>query len=157
MCSSYFRRWALPKSPVEVTQALGSLSSCSATAPAPEITQHSTIELEARLKDHLDSLETIKTDKVGSKRLDIICRSVGGWAPDRILQELTLYLFEAFPAKRPKERKTNESEKQESIISKRHARRAEYAKIKQMWVKIRSNCLRTLLRDKRTSKIPHLT
>ena len=79
--------------PVEVTQAPGSISSCSATAPAHEITQHSTIELEAGLKDHLVSLESIKTDKFGAKRLDNICRSVGGWAPDRILQELTLYLL----------------------------------------------------------------
>ena len=134
---------------MEVTQAPGSISSVSATAPAHEITQHSTIELEAGLKYHLVCLETIKTDKFGN-----ICRSIGCWAPDRILQELTLYLLEASPAKRRKERKSNESEKQESKISKRRARRAEYAKIQQMWVKNRSNCLRTLLRDKRTSNIP---
>ena len=109
--------------PVKVTQAPGFSTSCSASALAPEISKHSTIELEARLKDHLVSMEKIKTDKFGAKRLDTICRSVGGWTPNRILEELTLYLLEAFPAKRPKERKAKESGKQESKISKRRARR----------------------------------
>ena len=114
--------------PVEVIQAPGFSTSYSASALAPEISQHSTM-LEARLKDHLVSMEKINTDKFGAKRLDNICRLVGGWTPNRILEPLTLYLLEAFPAKRPKERKAKESGKQESKISKRRARRAEYATI----------------------------
>lgn len=126
----------------------------SASAPVPAPTEHIEEDPEVMVIDYLESLAHISTDKFGANRLDTICRSVRHWSADRIRQEITLYLLEIFPITPRKERVIKGSDQPDPRITKRRARRTEYALTQKMWRKNRSNCLRTLLRDKQTTDYP---
>lgn len=132
----------------------GPMTPRSASAPVPDLTEHVEEDPEAMVIDYLESLAHLSTDKFGAKRLDTICRSVRHWSADRIRQEITLYLLEILPITPRKERGNKGSDQPDPKITKRRARRMEYALTQKMWKKNRSNCLRTLLRDKKTTDYP---
>ncbi|KAL0103868.1 hypothetical protein PUN28_017905 [Cardiocondyla obscurior] len=70
---------------------------------------------------------------------------------ETVYQELTLYLQEIFPTKKLKHRKPDIGAK---ILSRKQARRAEYAKVQDLWQKNRNKCIRTLLDDISEVKTP---
>jgi len=65
-----------------------------------------------------------------------------------------LYLLKAFPVKASRLRDRSVSNDVKTPLSRRKNRRAEYSRIQSQWNKNRTNCLRNLLRNKRTSSVP---
>lgn len=85
-------------------------------------------------------------------RLCRICDSLSSSSPEEAFAELSLYLLNAFP---PKARKTNRAAPQNAkAVSKKVARKANYARTQDLWRKNRSKCLRMLLNDVNEVKYP---
>lgn len=105
------------------------------------------------IAEFVEALPDCKTENFNINRLNIICRSLRYWSLDRVLEEISLYLLETFPIKASQEKYSPKSEKR-SPLSRRKARRAEYARTQNLWKKNRIGCLRYLLKDKRTSLTP---
>ncbi|KAL0103799.1 hypothetical protein PUN28_017836 [Cardiocondyla obscurior] len=103
------------------------------------------------IADYIASLPAPSTEGFSSKKLISICETFAQKNKETVYQELTLYLQEIFPTKKLKHRKPDIGAK---ILSRKQARRAEYAKVQDLWQKNRNKCIRTLLDDISEVKTP---
>lgn len=102
----------------------------------------------------IESLPAIQNDLYQTDRLSWICRSIKRWNSAQVLEEISLYLREVFPIKILPEGRQARPRTTGSQVPKRKMRRREYARVQQAWKKNRSNCIRSLLKDKVTSNAP---
>lgn len=88
-------------------------------------------------------------------RLDRICKGVSTWSPMRIFDEQTAYLLLVFPPTTNNNKPPRISSS--SSLTKRQARRADYAITQRSWARNLCNCLRTILKGKTQENPPSKT
>lgn len=94
---------------------------------------------------HLQSLSRPDTGEFSAVQLAKICSSLPFSDPSMILTEISLYLRNVFS---PETRRKHERKVvAEATLSKKQARRAEYARVQELYKKNRTKCLRMLLDD----------
>lgn len=103
-------------------------------------------EYRTAIKRFLGELPSTNTSEFNLPRLKGICGSLDIDSPAVTLDKLSIYLRDTFP---PKKRDTRNRARQQGtrILTRRQERKAEYAKVQDLWRKQRGKCLRMLLND----------
>lgn len=130
-----------------------SLSPSISSPPDPCASDLTSDKVRSATIESIEALARCESTKFNLDRLEVICQSLRLWNLDRIYEEISLYLLDTFPIKTPS-RKINLESGGSGPIPRRKARRAEYSRVQNLWKKNRSNCLRGLLKDKRTASVP---
>jgi len=109
-------------------------------------------DFKTAIADYLVALPPPRNSDFNAPRLVQICNSLTRNAGAKILEKLALYLAEVFPAR---ERKATKCPMAEAVnLSKKHARKAEYARTQDLWRKNRKKCIRMTLDDISGVKVP---
>ena len=93
---------------------------------------------------YISELSPLTTEEFNGAKLQTICDNIGSLKSEDLLMRLELYLRETFPPSR-KERKG--AKDLAPPKNKREARRAEYAKVQDLWRKDRTRCWKTVEAD----------
>lgn len=109
--------------------------------------------LTAELSDLFARMEPLGGTEFHVDQLSRICNNVTNWDLDRISGELEIYLLKVFPIT-TKRGKPNLANKPEIALTRRRARRKEYAQTQRAWKKNPCNCLRKILKDKTSETTP---
>lgn len=88
-----------------------------------------------------------------SDHLNLICRNLKRWPTSRVLEELEVYLVHIFPPPTTT-RVGKPSEETVQSLTRRQARRAEYARTQRSWRRNPCRCLRAILKDKVATETP---
>ncbi|CAK9796554.1 Retrovirus-related Pol polyprotein from type-2 retrotransposable element R2DM [Anthophora plagiata] len=107
------------------------------------------------IKIHAE-LGPLETTEFKADHLDQICKNIKKWPVKRIFEELKIYLLSVFPPP-PNEKVQNKnanSQNRKRKLTKRQERRAEYARMQRAWSKNPCDCLRTMLKDKKSASTP---
>lgn len=99
------------------------------------------------ISEYLLSLPELTGNDFRATELQNICNRLNdaGNVQD-VIDRLTLYLRAVFPV-RAQRRGIPDRDRRETVQSKRQVRRAEYARVQDLWKKNRSKCIRMLLDD----------
>jgi len=142
--------------PVDQTPATSvpSANPSASNMPDPSDMDLTCDRVKSQIVEYIESLPRNNVKNFDIDRLNIICRSLKYWNLNQIYEEVSLYLLKAIPVKtsRVKDRLTPKEDRVPQ--SRRKNRRVEYSRVQGQWRKNRTVCLRSLLRNKRTSSIP---
>ncbi|CAK9834256.1 Retrovirus-related Pol polyprotein from type-2 retrotransposable element R2DM [Anthophora retusa] len=105
------------------------------------------------IKELFELLEPLNRLSYNGECLGRICEGISTWSENKISEELEIYLLKTFPLAQ-KSGKAALRIQTNHKITKRQARRAEYAKIQRAWKKNPCNCLRTILKSKTMAQTP---
>lgn len=108
-------------------------------------------ESDEKLLEFVEALGPIRSQEFSAQALSMVCANLREKSNDRILEEISLYLLQIFPL--PEDRAKRGTE-QPLLTSRRKARRAEYARVQEMYKKNPGKCMRKLLKDKATAESP---
>ncbi|CAL7932961.1 unnamed protein product [Xylocopa violacea] len=109
-------------------------------------------DLISAIQELFEQLEPLSGTEYNVERLDRICKGLSTWSIAKIYEELELYLLKIFPPARKRKGKASSAPKRD--ITKRQARRVEYAKTQKAWKKNPCNCLRVILKGKTLANPP---
>lgn len=104
------------------------------------------------IADYIKALPPLADGGFNSTRLQGICNSLAAGNLEATMNDLTVYLRETFPQRARKAR--GPSKDKEVAVSRRQARRAEYARVQDLWRKNRNKCIRMLLDDITGVQVP---
>lgn len=110
---------------------------------------------EEQIIAYISTLPDIKTKHFSANTLRNICNNLGVWSMDRIYQELTIYLQTIFPTTKKVTRKNKQENNNNGVrVPTRIRRKQLYGETQRKWRKNPCKCLRTLLKDKVTDRVP---
>ncbi|CAL7932985.1 unnamed protein product, partial [Xylocopa violacea] len=109
--------------------------------------------LAASINEQFAAMEPLKGTAFHAIRLGRVCDNITRWNLNRISDELEMYLLEVFPLT-PKRGKQSLARTPQSTLTRRRARRIEYAQTQRAWNKNPCNCLRKILKDKTSNSVP---
>lgn len=99
------------------------------------------------IADYIRDLPPLNVEGFNPRRLVRICNMVTQGDRTAVLDELTLYLQEVFPLRPQSTLSKNRDCRNIGNVSRKEARRVEYARTQDLWRKNRSKCLRMILND----------
>lgn len=145
-----------------VSQYIRELEAEAEAGPQPVPTQEPTDDhqsgnietLRKAIMEELAEHDPLTSPEFKMDMLSQICQNVSTWPLDRIAEQLELYLLEVFPIPVKRKRPNPAAKEECALLTKRQARRGEYARTQRAWKKNSCNCLRVHLKDKTTSITP---
>lgn len=112
-----------------------------------------TVDFRTEIANFLGALPYVAGGAFHRARLLRICDSLPHGDPDSVANELALYLREAFPIRARRAKDTSKCGG-DVVMSNRQKRRADYARVQDLWRKNRSKCIRMLLDDIEGVEVP---
>ncbi|CAL7932983.1 unnamed protein product, partial [Xylocopa violacea] len=108
---------------------------------------------DQKIINHLKLLATPSTHDFRSAVLIDMCDSLERSAKQGILERLTLYLLDTFPVRKIKKKLDTKTPVNKNL-SRRKMRRAEYARVQDLWKRNPTRCVHSLLKDHRLENPP---
>jgi len=108
----------------------------------PDIVDYDAGDYRSAIADYIVALPVPENSDFKAPRLVQICNSISRKSETEIFDELSAYLAEIFPAVRRGPKATPGTET--SNLSKKQARKIEYARTQDLWRKNRNKCIRMI-------------
>lgn len=119
--------------------------------PQPPTDINQTYDFKADILEYIRDLPAPVNTDFNMRKLLKICESLASWGPVKSMEMLAIYMNETFPHK---ERNHKERVQKDHNLSRRQQRRAEYARVQDLWRKNRSTCLRMILDEISEVQVP---